>query len=92
MSYQSSWRPTSRRAGPPAFASRSSASRPDEIALVEADQPTEPDLAGRVVLLGVHGVAGGRVVDLEEDEPGLQPHDVEREHPGRPDARTPRRP
>ena len=86
MSYQSSWRPTSRRAGPPARASRSSARRPTKSPLVEVDQPAEPDLARRVVLLGVHRVAGRRVVDLEQDESGFEADDVEGEHPGRPDA------
>ncbi len=86
MSYQSSWRPTSRRAGPPAARLALEREAPDEVALVEVDEPPEPDLERRVVLLRVHGVAGRRVVDLEQDEAGLEPDDVEGEHPGRPDA------
>ena len=57
----------------------------DEVGLVEADEPPEADLARAVVLVGVHRVAGGRVVDLEQDESSLEPDDIEREHPGRPD-------
>ena len=86
MSYQSSWSPTSRRAGPPARASRSSASRPTKSPLSKLTSRPEADLAGRVVLLGVHRVPGRRVVDLDEDQPRLEPDDVEGEHPGRPDA------
>src|SRR6185436_9723589 len=57
----------------------------DEIALVEADKPPEPDLERRVVLLGIERMAGRRVVHLDEDEPGLEPSHVEGEHARRPD-------
>ena len=44
MSYQSSCRPTRRRAGPPARCLALERQPADEVALVEADQPAEPDL------------------------------------------------
>ena len=91
MSSQSSCRPTSRRGGPAGRRFALECEPADEVVLVEADEPAEPDLARGVVLLGVQGVPGRRVVDLEQDEAGLEPHDVEGEHARRPDRRR-RRP
>ena len=85
MSYQSSWRPTSRRAGPPAATSRLQRPATYEVRLVEADELAEADLERAVVLLRVHRVARGCVVDLEHDQPGLEPRDVERVHSRGPD-------
>ena len=82
MSYQSSCKPTSRRAGPPAACSRSSASRPTKSPLSKADEAAQPDLERGVVLFGVHRVPGGRVIHLQEDEPGLEADDVQGQHPG----------
>ena len=56
------------------------------LALVEADEPAEPDLVGAVDLLRVHRVARRGVVDLEQDETRLEAGDVEREHAGRPEG------
>ena len=86
MPSQSSSRPTSRRAGPPVACSAWSARRPTKSALSRSTSRPSPISNGRVVLLGVQGVAGRRVVDLEQDQAGLEPDDVEGEHARRPDA------
>ena len=83
--YQSSVRPTSRRFGPVAAASRRQRQLPDEVGLLEIHEPAQPELVRGVVLLRVERVAGRGVVHLEQDQPGLEPDDVERQHPGRPD-------
>src|SRR6185503_322295 len=58
---------------------------PDEVATVEVDQAAHGQLVGRVVLLRVQGVSRRGVVDLEQDQPGLEADDVEGEHARRPD-------
>ena len=78
--------PTRRRAVRRPSCSAARARLPTNSRLAGVDQPAEPDLVRRVGLVGVHGVAGARVVDLEQDQAGLQPDDVEGDHPGRPDA------
>src|SRR5258706_9216349 len=59
---------------------------PDERRLLEVDEPAHRELVRRVVLVRVQGVSRRGVIDLEQDEPGLEPDDIEGEHPGRPDA------
>ena len=53
----------------------------DELGLREVDQAAEADLERRVGLLGDHRVPGRRVVDVEQDQPGLEPDHVEGDHP-----------
>ena len=86
MSSQASSSPTRRRLGPPASVLGGQGALADELGLVQVDQPAEPDLVRRIGLVGVHRVAGAGVVDLEQDQAGLQADDVEGDHPGRPDA------
>ena len=79
-------RPTSRRAGPPAACSASSARAPDELrALVEVHEPAEAELEGGVLLLGRDRVAGARVLGLDQDQAGLDARDVHRADPDRVD-------
>ncbi len=87
----SSSSPTSRRG--PARALLALQREPaDEVALVQVDEPAEPDLERRIVLVGVDRVARRRVVDLDQDEAGLEPDHVERDASRPVGARTPCRP
>ncbi len=63
----------------------------DERRLLEIDQLPEPDLERRVLLRRDDRLAGADVVDVEEDQAGLDAGDVEGEHPRRRDVVRPSR-
>ena len=87
MPSQSSSSPTSRRGGPPAACSARSARRPvKSVALLSSTSRSKPSSYGRVLLLGGDGVAGARVLGLDEDQPGLDASDVHRVDTDRVDA------
>src|SRR5712664_479740 len=54
---------------------------PDERTLVRRERPVEAEFQGRVHLRIDDRLPRGHVLDLREDEPGLDPRDVEGEHP-----------
>src|SRR2546426_7347045 len=59
---------------------------PDERTLSLRDGPVQTQLQRRVHLRGDDRLPRGPVFDLRQDEPGLNPREVEGEHPGRGDV------
>src|SRR5262245_21387587 len=55
---------------------------PDEPGLVEAHEAAEAHLVRRVRLRVDHGLLAAAEVDVDQEEPRLDPRDVERQHPG----------
>src|ERR1700722_18358800 len=59
---------------------------PVEMALLEVDQPCEPELQGRAIAPGADGLLGGDEIDVRAQEPRLDARDVERLRADGPDA------
>src|SRR5580704_6067582 len=59
---------------------------PVEMALLEVDQPCEPELQGRAIAPRSDGLLGGHEIDVWAQEPRLDARDVERLRADGPDA------